>query len=176
MCDPLWFSPFAQQGSGSLLKTIRRLEMNTRDKHDADGNVNQDVDRTRLMLIGGLFASGCLLANPVEVFGQENNDGPASHLLALNLGKMHEQIEVPATISITQLKRDCEQILAILAKSPNDVQDFVAKVHGGDHQGARKIVERIGLTEEAFSSKGGGFWHLLLLAAAAYLIHRFAGK
>ena len=150
--------------------------MNTRDKHDADGNVNQDVDRTRLMLIGGLFASGCLLANPIAVFGEQNNEGIASPALALNLGKMHEQIEVPATISVTQLKRDCEQILAILAKSPNDVQDFVAKVHGGDHQGARKIVERIGLTEESFSSHGGGFFHLLLLAAAAYLIHRYLGK
>ena len=150
--------------------------MNTRVKHDADGNMNQYVDRSRLLLIGGLFASGCLLAKPAAVFGQENNDGAASHILALNLGKIHEQIEVPATISITQLKRDCEQILAILAKSPNEVQDFVAKVHRGDHQGARTIVERIGLTEEAFSSQGGGFWHLLLLAAAAYLIHRFAGK
>src|SRR5215472_4405496 len=150
--------------------------MNTRDQHDADGNMDQGVDRSRLMLIGGLFASGCLLANPAEVFGQENNDGAASHILALNLGKIHEQIEVPATISTAQLKRDCEQMLALLAKSPNDVQDIVAKIHGGDHQGARKIVERIGLTEEAFASQGGGFWHLLLLAAAAYLIHRYLGK
>ena len=150
--------------------------MNTRDKHDADGNVNQEVDRSRLMLLGGFFASGCLLANPIAVFGEQNNEGLASPILALNLGKMHEQIEIPATISVTQLKRDCEQILAILAKSPNDVQDFVAKIHGGDHQGARKIVERIGLTEEAFSSHGGGFFHLLLLAAAAYLIHRYLGK
>ena len=149
--------------------------MNTRNKHDADGNIDQGVDRSRLMLIGGLFASGCLLANPAEIFGQDS-DGAASPILSLNLGKIHEQIEVPATISITQLKRDCEQILAILAKSPNDVQDFVAKVHGGDHQGARKIVERIGFTEEAFSAQGGGFWHLLLLAAAAYLIHRYLAK
>lgn len=151
--------------------------MNTRSKHDADGNVNQAVDRSRLMLIGGLFASGCLLATPAEVFGQDNNDGAASHILALNLGKIHEQIEVPATISIAQLKRDCEQILAILAKSPNEVQDIVAKVHSGDHEGARKIVERIGLTEEAFASQGGGFWHLLILAAAAYLlVRKLSGK
>src|SRR5215472_5080086 len=157
-------------------RTIGRLEMNTRDTHDADENVNEEVDRSRLLLISGFFASGCLLANPIAVFGEQNNEGLASPILALNLGKMHEQIEVPATISVTQLKRDCEQILAILAKSPNDVQDFVAKIHGGDHQGARKIVERIGLTEEAFSSHGGGFFHLLLLAAAAYLIHRYLGK
>ena len=150
--------------------------MNTRDTHDADENVNEEVDRSRLLLISGFFASGCLLANPITVFGEQNNEGLASPILALNLGKMHEQIEVPATISVTQLKRDCEQILAILAKSPNDVQDFVAKIHGGDHQGARKIVERIGLTEEAFASHGGGFFHLLLLAAAAYLIHRYLGK
>ena len=150
--------------------------MNTRDKHDADGNVNQEVDRSRLMLLGGFFASGCLLANPTAVFGEQGNEGLSSPMLALNLGKMHEQIQVPATISVAQLKRDCEQILAILAKSPNDVQDFVAKIHGGDHQGARKIVERIGLTEEAFSSHGGGFWHLLLIAAAAYLVHRYLGK
>jgi hypothetical protein len=150
--------------------------MNTRNKQDADGNMSQHVDRSRLLLIGGLFASGCLLANPAEVFGQESNDGAASHILALNLGKIHEQIEVPATISTAQLKRDCEQMLALLAKSPNDVQDIMAKVHSGDQQGARKIVERIGLTEEAFSSQGGGLWHLLLLLAAAYLIHRLGGK
>jgi hypothetical protein len=155
---------------------MRRLEMNTRDKHDADANVNQEVDRSRLLLIGGLFASGCLLANPTAVFGQENSDGAASHILALNLGKIHEQIEVPATLSTAQLKRDCEQLLALLAKSPNEVQDIVAKIHSGDHQGARKIVERIGLTEEAFSSQGGGLWHLLLLLAAAYLIHRLRGN
>ena len=150
--------------------------MNTRNKQDAEGDMNQDVDRSRLLLIGGLFASGCLLANPVEVFGQENNDGAASHILALNLGKIHEQIEVPATISVAQLKKDCEQMLALLAKSPNDLQDIVTKIHSGDHQGARKIVERIGLTEEAFSSQGGGLWHLLLLLAAAYLLHRLGGK
>jgi hypothetical protein len=156
---------------------IRRLKMNTRNKQDANGSMNQDVDRSRLLLIGGLFASGCLLANPAEVFGQENNnDGAASRILALNLGKIHEQIEVPATISTAQLKKDCEQMLALLAKSPNDVQDIVAKIHSGDHRGARKIVERIGLTEEAFSSQGGGLWHLLLLLAAAYLIHRLGGK
>jgi hypothetical protein len=63
-------------------------------------------------------------------------------------------------------------MLEILAKSPNDVQDIVAKVHSGDHAGARKIVEKIGLTEEVFSGQGGGLWHLLLLLAAAYLIHR----
>ena len=150
--------------------------MTTRKEYDTDGNMNQDVDRSRLMLIGGLFASGCLLANPAEIFGQENNDGAASHILALNLGKIHEQIELPATVSTAQLKRDCEQMLALLAKSPNDVQDIVSKVHAGDHQGARKIVERIGLTEEAFSSQGGGLWHLLILLAAAYLLHRLGGK
>lgn len=150
--------------------------MTTRKEYDTDGNMNQDVDRSRLMLIAGLFASGCLLANPAEFFGQENNDGAASHILALNLGKIHEQIELPATVSTAQLKRDCEQMLALLAKSPNDVQDIVSKVHAGDHQGARKIVERIGLTEEAFSSQGGGLWHLLILLAAAYLLHRLGGK
>src|SRR5258706_6602111 len=133
--------------------------MNTPTKKAPDGKLNEDVDRGRLMLLGGLFASGCLLVNSPELSAQGDNDGAASHIVALNLGKIHERIEVPATISAAQLKRDCEKMLELLAKSPNDVQDIVAKIHSGDHAGARKVVEKIGLTEEAFSSQGGGLWH-----------------
>jgi hypothetical protein len=135
----------------------------------AQGKTSQGVDRRRLMLMGGVLASG-LLADSAKLFAQGDNDGPDSKILALNLGKIHERLEVPATINPSMLKKDCEKILSLLQKSPNDFQEIVAKLHSGDHQGARKVVLRLGLTEESLSSQGGGFWHFLLVLAAAYLL------
>src|SRR5262249_42680904 len=118
----------------------------------AQGKTNQGVDRRRLMLMGGVLASGCLLADPAELFAQGDNDGPNSKILVLNLGKIHERLEVPASVAPAQLKRDCEKLLSLLQKSPNDFNDIVSKVYSGDHQGARKVVDKLGLTEENFAS------------------------
>ena len=136
----------------------------------AKGKTSQGVDRRRLMLMGGVLASGCLLGDTTELFAQGDNDGPNSKILVLNLGKIHERIEIPASVAPALLKKDCEKLLSLLQKSPNDFNEIVAKVYSGDHQGARKIVDRLGLTEANFAAQGGGFWHLLLVLAAAYLL------
>jgi len=58
---------------------------------------------------------------------------------------------------------DFEMITSLLRKSPKEMSEIVNHVMAGRTAAANEIALRIGLTEEAFQSKGGGMlWAIMI--------------
>lgn len=77
-------------------------------------------------------------------------------------------------LDLAKIARDCDLVKEVVTKHPEQVQLLSTALHRAMRNEENlfgeleRIVKEIGLTEEIFASKGGGFlWVIALLALAA---------
>lgn len=72
------------------------------------------------------------------------------------------QLELPQSFTaedIQRMRKDAEGLASLLRNYPDEMQAFVQAVSQGKFGEARKVAQKVGLTEENFVSQGGGlFW------------------
>jgi hypothetical protein len=76
----------------------------------------------------------------------------------------------PTSLDFTRLAKDCDLLKEIAVKYPNELKECLIALQTGGSAGVEKaeeITKRIGLTEEKFMEKGGGFIFIVVLVGIA---------
>jgi hypothetical protein len=66
------------------------------------------------------------------------------------------------------MQKGCEGLASILSKNPNKVLELLNVILENKNPEARKLIQKLGLTEEKFASMGGGLVWLIVLAVLLY--------
>lgn len=75
-----------------------------------------------------------------------------------------------STLSFNKLARDCDLIKEIAQKNSVDLKDLLTSLQSGAAEEiarAAKVARKIGLTEEQFAQRGGGFLIVVVLVGIA---------
>jgi hypothetical protein len=63
--------------------------------------------------------------------------------------------------------RDSELLMGMLKNHPHEFCEMVNAINTGKFTEARKMAEKVGLTEENIISQGGGLWAVVIVIAVA---------
>ncbi len=76
------------------------------------------------------------------------------------------RFQLPTETTEEALRRaavDCDLLASFLRNNPKEMTAMLEAVRKNNLDEARKIAEKLGFSEEAFQSKGGGLWHLIII-------------
>ena len=102
---------------------------------------------------------------PSGVIGME---GFVNKVAGLSVTKnLVSRVDLPATFDLGKAATDCDVLAKFLREHPQDMQAILQACAKNDLVTASAAAKKIGFSEEAFVSAGGGLLHLILILVVA---------